>query len=834
MAHGKSGSGLAGVADGTGGSGDVGAYRALPKPHQAAWGALKEGFDRICDKHPSIARGGQKRPRGPASKQLGDIDAVSMLGEVLGDVKQRTNSKDRPPVREGRAVAPRATMDLMWARTLGAMLVLVGCAASAPLPTTPSEPVVVPAPDARDAQVAPAPLAAVPPLVDLPEASPIPSGADDALRATWARLFALGFLDPRVGTPHRVQIADSSVWSTDLETREAVGFVFPAGPGQRPYALVGVLVYPVESIGAEVDLAATCRATLDALDVLGPEPADGAERFEWFERVDAAWADCPGIFAALFLASTHVELVNDLRAGHRAAEQTYAAFLSAWVRSSFERAVTAHMRGDDLLARHDAHQVVRLLPTLRDALTAVGDGFELGNLGYLDAADALARDQDRRAAAGPRAPLPTMPPGEVSADLVPVLIEHLDDVFAPQLGQPGGVDFRNSPIVQALIRAGDAAVPPLLDVLEHDTRLTRSVHFFRDFVPPRSVLAVHEAAYAALIEILGVSFFHPAATGDDLTSRGDGPRAQLAAQMRAFWERYGRWSPAERRYRILAADDESRDRHVEAAMWLTAAADATATVQGSMVQPVWFFPPHGPLAGEPMRSRRQPSVTDLLVRRMEESEVAGLGCSFAHALSIWTPSEAPSLMRSFAHRCVSSGMCGCAPTLVEIVGEQEPSILDDYARWLRGNRDVDRYTYEPIARFAAAPAIQAAIEWLFREGPFAPTAVGWGARRNIAVLVESGMFEVPLVRERLADALRHQDAVGTLTSDRDGNSMVVRDGGSFSVRLPEPATEPRTVRIGDLYADAVADRVGVPFSLGWERARRDAAIEAMRAQLLHR
>lgn len=717
----------------------------------------------------------------------------------------------------------------MWARAPCACLVLVGCTASLPLPTT-SEPI-----NTDDAEVALAPLSPVPPLVELHEPPLIPAEADDALRQTWARLFALGFPDPRLGTPHRVRIADSTVWSTELEAREEVGFVFPAGPGQRIYALVGVLVYPVESVGAEVDLAATCRATLDTLDALGPEPTDQADRFEWFERTDAAWADCPGIFAALFLASTNAELVNQLRAGHRAADQTYAAFLSAWVRRSFERAVTAHMRGDDLLARHDAHEVVRLLPTLRDALNAVHDEWGLGNLRYLDRADVLARDQDRRAAAGPRPPLPPIPPGDVPADLVPVLIEHLDDAFAPQLGQPGGVDFRNSPIVQALVRAGGAAVPPLLDTLERDTRLTRSVHFFRDNVPPRSVLAVHEAAYTALIEILGVSFFHAAASGDDLTSRGEHPRAQLAADMRAFWERYGRWSPAERRYRILAADDESRDRHIEAAEWLTAAADATATVQGSMVDPVLFFPPRGPLAGESMRSRRNPSVTDLLVRRMQEYEVPGLGCPFAHALSIWTPSDAPSLMRSFAHGCVSSGMCGCAPTLVEIVGAEDPSILDDYARWLHGNHDMDLYTYQPIARFAGAPAIRAAIEWLFREGPFAPTlaAAGWGAQRTIEVLVESGMFEVPLVRERLADALRQQEVVGTLNSDGRGNAIVVRDGGWFSVRLPEPATEPRTVRTGDLYADAVAERVGVPFSFGWERAQRDAAIEAMRARLLH-
>jgi hypothetical protein len=37
--------------------------------------------------------------------------------------------------------------------------------------------------------------------------------------------------------------------------------------------------------------------------------------------------------------------------------------------------------------------------------------------------------------------------------------------------------------VEELIRLGDAAVPALLEALENDERLTRSVHFWRDSSP---------------------------------------------------------------------------------------------------------------------------------------------------------------------------------------------------------------------------------------------------------------------------------------------------------------------------------------------------------------
>ena len=60
------------------------------------------------------------------------------------------------------------------------------------------------------------------------------------------------------------------------------------------------------------------------------------------------------------------------------------------------------------------------------------------------------------------------------------------------------MNFRNAEIVQALIREGMPAVGPLLECLETDERLTRSVRFHRDFLHNRNVLPVAEAAYATL------------------------------------------------------------------------------------------------------------------------------------------------------------------------------------------------------------------------------------------------------------------------------------------------------------------------------------------------
>ncbi len=61
---------------------------------------------------------------------------------------------------------------------------------------------------------------------------------------------------------------------------------------------------------------------------------------------------------------------------------------------------------------------------------------------------------------------------------------------------------------------------------------------------------------------------------------------------------------------------------------------------------------------------------------------------------------------------------------------------------------------------------------------------------------------------------------------------IVRHGRDWwSVELPEPFESPRLVRTCDLVARSLSPALHVAFSLGWERARRDAAIAEMRALL---
>lgn len=119
------------------------------------------------------------------------------------------------------------------------------------------------------------------------------------------------------------------------------------------------------------------------------------------------------------------------------------------------------------------------------------------------------------------------------------LIQQLHEVDARQWGQPGGIDFSADWRVQELIALGEAAVPALIEVVESDTRLTRSVHFWRDFSPNRTVIGVHEVAVVALTTILQVDVFDPVSTGDNLSGRGWNERQKIAAEIRQYWDKFG-------------------------------------------------------------------------------------------------------------------------------------------------------------------------------------------------------------------------------------------------------------------------------------------------------
>ena len=171
------------------------------------------------------------------------------------------------------------------------------------------------------------------------------------------------------------------------------------------------------------------------------------------------------------------------------------------------------------------------------------------------------------------------------------LIDSLDEVDARQWGQPGGVDLARDRRVQALINLGEAAVPGLIDTIEKDHRLTRSVHFWRDFAEGRTVMAVREAALVAAMSIMQVEAFRAEATGDDFTAHGDEAAIKVAARLRDYWKKYAGVPFDERMMKILTDPKSDPKSLREAAENL---ARGQRRMRGTTINFQFSRPPTGP------------------------------------------------------------------------------------------------------------------------------------------------------------------------------------------------------------------------------------------------
>ncbi len=544
-------------------------------------------------------------------------------------------------------------------------------------------------------------------------------------------LFDQGLADPR-GCEYRwIEIGVGSVWGGQGGIASTKGWVLPAPDGQKQRFAVSWsgLVYPVVKLGEPGDLASDVlaleeRAGNGRADVAPAERRKIANQrpsgFHGFgsnnEGSAVSTASLQPIKVCLLLRLGRADLAESVwAAGTGQPREADAAkprpkvdltnygisYLTlavdlAWYH--FDRAVCAHMRGDDAIALADA----RLLTSLQKAVEARAEELGFPHPNRLDGKDQptpyidflgqlpeLLADQERRAKEPKR---PAVPPrgGDKSARIA-ALIRDLDQAVARQWGQPGGVSLGEASAVKALIAEGDDAVEPLIEALRHDTRLTRSVHFWRDFSRNRTFLGAHEAAYTALSGILKTSFFGAASTGDDLSARGAKGREAVAAQVQAYWEKYKAVPLVERWYRILL-DDRSGPSG-----WLQAAGNIVQPGNVSIVPGSTAFvqtattplkPGERPrLRGESLREGHEPTVSALMARRVDSllkspsrtNFSMDEACSMARMLATWDASAAQPKLREISK---DQARAACYDPVGQRPGPSEP-----------GTRRVDRQVH---------------------------------------------------------------------------------------------------------------------------------------------
>jgi hypothetical protein len=611
--------------------------------------------------------------------------------------------------------------------------------------------------------------------------TPSPSEPSDA---TVRALFEGVLPDPR-GLPYvRARVIAGDLWSGEGRPVAMRGWLGPrAGQGSERWVLgwTGIWYRAIATLGdgsLSDDLA---------LVTGGAQPAT---------RGDAA-REPSEAYSLLPSSSSAIALALARRLGATLAPTQQAAL--SWVEHQhahalYERAILAHMRGD----ADDALLLASRLLAVTPAPAEEPDEDDAPALTFRFGAEVLIEDDARRvrarcervsrssvcAALSRAATAPVRP--LVGPPRVRELIQALDEVDARQQGQPGGVDLASDPRVEALITLGEPAVDGLIDAIENDARMTRSVHFWRDFHYARTVLSVRECAYVALASILQRDFFRAGFTGDNLTSRGAEAHRALAARIRSYWAARRDLSRHERELYTLTDDHSAPDEWVQSAVNLVRPADEV-TPRASMLVLRFAQRGTGPMLGEPLRSRTSPSLTELFARRIdgllraaaahahdspEQYDLRRAACELSGALVAWEPRAAPLRAVSAQWTATLGSDATHAECAFGLLAERDArgdvTALDDYVRWAAtvnpGRATVGGNALDVAVRHATDPRVVTLTDAVLTRGRWLAS----DDAEEVARWLSRGAVALPAMQRFLEAQLSDRTRVGALELSASG------------------------------------------------------------------
>ncbi|MGP0064527.1 MAG: hypothetical protein ACLQGP_13130 [Isosphaeraceae bacterium] len=735
-----------------------------------------------------------------------------------------------------------------------------------------------------------------------------------------ATLFGQGLSDPRGCDYRAIEIGIGNVWSGDGGVMKTHGWVLPTADGAKAQFAVAWngLVYPTVSIGEPIDLAADVAVFAREARALREKRRRMEDlRFGAFGTSNEASSVSPTSLHAIKVClllrlgrSDLAETVWDAGTGRprdvgdrepkakvdlNSYGISYVTLANDLAWYLFDRALCAHMRGDDALALADARKLTAFQKAVEARAASMGFDHprrivDRGEgpapyIEFLGQLPDLLADQERRAREPKRLPVP--PPGTDPKQRIAALIADLDQVAARQFSQPGGVSLGGSPVVQSLVEIGEDAVEPLIEDLEGDVRLTRSVHFHRDFGRSRSIMGAHEAAYTALSGILKAPFFGAVTTGDNLSARGLQGRVAVANRIRAYWEMNRGIPLVERWYRTLANDVASPGE------WLQAAGNIVqhenfSVIPGSTAFTSAVTTPLAPgakprLRGEALRKKQDPSVAELMAMRVKEIDPGGpfdpnsadrfrvaSANQMAAMLAEWDNKVALPVLKAREERCarvvqagkgigrgsqgIERGIAGLTQLRIE---SGDPEALNDYAAWVRtvtpGELDsVPIAIFEPLWRNPDHPAVIAAAASLFEDpkSPWNPSISPRSFEIQVGMwrdLLGGSLLGLKSFRILVLRSLADKTHVGTIEADADGRVIAIQgvhktveyrnstsrsvensDGSEPSRKNPfKPGPSAMPLRVADLVCENLQQLEGIPrFLKHWPLSKRDEALTA--------
>ena len=684
-------------------------------------------------------------------------------------------------------------------------------------------------------------------------------------------LFDLGLPDPRGCDYREFETITGSRWDSG-STNKAHGWILPAQPSQKERFAIGWngLVYPAIRIGARADLKQDVNALLKAELLQRKEAATNMFFLLW-----PPWGELSSEDSSLSETNvTAVKVLFLLRLGKGKLAQEYWAGWYAltasnemkedrddpfhslaydWAATLLERAMRAHMAGDDGLALADCRELTRIRPELERETGRRGFSHPLGTdtsgqtepipyFDFLQPVPDLLADEERRLAE----------PSHKSAleiglnrfadksKRIAALISNLDEIAIASFVDQFGMGIDQNPTMKALIAQGEDAVEPLIDCMEHDKRLTRSADFGQSFAKVDKLVPVRDDARAALDGILMMHF-------------------DTAAEYRAYWQKYKSLPQLERWY------GELRDDRAGEKQWMQAADNILSRTDGKHTY-LWRYAP-APNAtndytyvAESLRSKANPSVSDLLGKRVleiaptnylssEDSWAFGDATRLALMLAEWDPKGAVPVLKKTIPHCplfyVSPGEDWDSSEAEEDLATLAIALaqlgnnfgLDIYAKWLDsqsvsnienvdGNYNAAPVVLSPLGRFPNYPPIREVSAKLFQKGQADwLNGTPWGYD-----LLQTHLIRNEAFRALVLQCLTNDDQCGTITLKQGGQFDAKDARESFGGTCERDAFAPKfgqvvSFRICDDIAWRLSRIENLPhFELYWPQAKRDAAL----------
>lgn len=704
-----------------------------------------------------------------------------------------------------------------------------------------------------------------------------------------AALFERGMADPRGGEYREVEIGDDSI----VRTR---GFVLPpkeAEAGRFVISWDGI-VYPALSVGAATDLDGDIRTLAESMRRARADAAAGKRtrsdapagfgsaisRGRMFGQSGPATPDSHSpLRLCLLLRLGRADLAEDLfQAGTTWTPDgpspdltdyaiSYLTLATDWSTAVFLRLVDAHGRGDDAIALDAARRLTRFEAAVETRAEEMGIQRRQARFGeapsylpLLFQLPELLADQERRAKEPQRGPIP--PRGGDPTARVAALIRDLDQVGQSQMTHWGN-STAGSRLGEALVAEGDPAVEPLLAALETDMRLTRTVTRGRGGSPDRFVHPVVEIEIEVLTKILQTSQVPYTTVRNQY--RDLGSRKLLARSLRDQW-RKNRAIPAnERWYGMLRDDAAGPQRWAEAMSRIVQPKDSRAPMGVGAFR--MERPARSPMAGEELRARQNPSVSELMARRIPQiarsTEAYSLNnaCAMAMIFDRWDEHAALPTIREMTDRCLEKleGDRGRnhGVSLDEVIANHvagftlirarsgDREALRDYAAWARRSGPEElkvrvMESFEPLWRFPDDPAIRDATRWLFNDpaSPWVPLLRAPGNDSN-SLFHHHNIYSSPLAatagfRAGLLAALGVRSPMGTIRRG-DHRTLGYRTEKGWGENFQPNPDELEMVKPGaslpfrvcDFIAWKVSSIEGSPrCELYWPEDRRDGGVQA--------